>query len=129
MTAIPDLVRRAERRELFDDDLVECLIIHGERALRYVTSWSVQQLQSDPEKLDAFRGCLFVIGSATKEVTEALRNWRSEVPWDDLADLACWRLQGPTLAPEPLESLCAFIREQLPAVLEDLRGLRTPRTS
>ncbi len=129
MIAVADILRTATDRELLDDDLVECLLAAGTRALAYVGTSSASELLADARRLDALRGCLLVMGGAAAEVSEALRNWLPTVPWTDLADLGHWRLHGPLPTSASVDAVCSYIRSILPAALDELRAFNTPRTS
>jgi uncharacterized protein with HEPN domain len=69
--------------ELYIKDIIKYM----ERAEKYVEGLSHEQFLKDPKTCDAVIRCIEVLGEATKNIPENIRNKYSSLPWRDMAGM------------------------------------------
>ncbi len=105
-----------------DDELVATILHALDQAADTVRQRPLEVvLAQDPGTLLVLHRCAAEISAAAREVSQTMRNWATQVPWDILDGLDVDEDGGPG---SPL--LWRFLDEQLPAVRDDLAEMFAP---
>jgi uncharacterized protein with HEPN domain len=66
---------------------IKDIIEYMERAEEYVKDLKFEQFAEDKKTYDAVLRCIEVIGEATKNIPNEIRNKYPEIPWRDMAGM------------------------------------------
>ncbi len=110
--------------KLYINDIVEYM----ERAEEHVRGVSRDEFLKDRKTGDAVIRCIEVIGEATKNIPEEIRNRYPDIPWRDMAGMRDKIIHGYFIV--DFEEVWLAVKEDIPRlkpmikkVLEDLEKL------
>ncbi|MCL0034737.1 DUF86 domain-containing protein [Dehalococcoidia bacterium] len=110
--------------KLYIKDIVEYM----ERAEEHVKGLNHNQFLKDRKTGDAVIRCIEVIGEATKNIPDSIRNKYPSIPWRDMAGMRDKIIHGYFIV--DFENVWLVVKEEIPKlkplikkVLEDLEKL------
>lgn len=68
--------------KLYIEDILECI----EKIERYIGDFQFDEFKNDSKTIDAVVRNLEIIGEASRNIPEEIKNKYSEIPWRDIVD-------------------------------------------
>lgn len=100
---------------LFLNDILE----HMEKAEKYVEGLTLDAFLKDSKTSDAVLRCIEVIGEASKNIPQEIRQKYPSIPWRDMAGMRDKVIHGYFQV--DLESVWLVVKEDIPALKPSLR--------
>lgn len=91
---------------------IKDILEYMERAEKYVKDLNLQQFLEDEKSCDAVIRCIEVMGEATKNVSDDIRNKYPFIPWRDLAGMRDKIIHGYFIV--DFENVWLVVKNEIP---------------